>query len=177
VGERDWSASTATAADRAAALEAINRAAWRLDNAARLQLVSDILVWSGAPECVRDSHRVLTAAEIRELARRPGHTIGAHSTHHLALTCHDADTARREIVGDRAALAEVIGRTVDLFSYPYGDYDHRTVAVVRDAGLRAAVTVRRGSIRAATNRLLLPRLEITLADHDGFDRRLEQLFG
>jgi peptidoglycan/xylan/chitin deacetylase (PgdA/CDA1 family)/glycosyltransferase involved in cell wall biosynthesis len=176
VGEHEVSASTATVADRAAALEAINRAAWPLDAAARRQRGSDILVWSGARDCVRDSHRVLTADESRALARRPGHTIGAHTAHHLALTCHDANTACREIAGDRLALAGVVGRDVDLFSYPYGDYNHATVAAVREAGFRAAVTVRPGAVRAGTNRLLLPRLEIRCADRDGFDRRLEQLF-
>src|SRR5207249_4187753 len=70
---------TATATERADALEALNRAAWTLDARARLDLASAVLAWSGAGCAPRTTHRVLTGEEIRELTSRPGHTIGAHT--------------------------------------------------------------------------------------------------
>ena len=77
---------TATPGDRAAALARLDRAAWPLDATERDRLVGDILDWSGADRSARSTHRVLTDDEIRVLARRPGHAIGAHTIHHLALT-------------------------------------------------------------------------------------------
>src|SRR5262249_17443329 len=142
VGGHDFQMPTSTPRERAAALDALSGAAWPLDAGGRRQIVADVLAWSGAPACARASHRVLTSAEIRALAGRPGHTIGAHTVNHLALTCLDAETRRREIVDDKAALERAIDGRIELFSYPYGEHDAATVAAVRDAGFRAAVTVR-----------------------------------
>ena len=132
-----------------------------MDERGRAQLVADAIGVAPAP---RRSHRVMTASELRELASRPGHTIGGHTTNHLALTMHGREVKRREIVDDKAALERALGRAVDLFSYPYGDFDAEIIAVVRDAGYRAAVTVEAGVVRAGCNRLLIPRYEITPRD-------------
>ena len=174
-GQDLW-AHTSTAPERAAALESVNRAAWPLDGPERRRLVGDVLAWSGATPCARTTHRVLTGDEIRALAARPGHAVGAHTTNHLALPMHTAETRRREIVDDKAALERLLGRPVHLFAYPYGELDAATVAAVRDAGFRAAVTVNAGLVSAGGNRLLLPRVEITPGDHDRFDLRMREIF-
>jgi peptidoglycan/xylan/chitin deacetylase (PgdA/CDA1 family) len=176
IAGQDLWAHTATAKERAAALVAVNRAAWPLDGAGRQRVVADVLAWSGAQPCTRSSHRVLTGREIRMLASRPGHIVGAHTINHLALTMHDAATKQREIAGDRAALERLLERPVHLFAYPYGEFDAGTIAAVRDAGFRGAVTVDAGLVAAGTNRLLLPRIEIAPADRDRFDRRMQEIF-
>jgi len=174
-GQDLW-AHTSTAPECAAALESVNRAAWPLDGLERRRLVGDVLAWSGAKPCARTTHRVLTGDEIRALAARPGHAVGAHTTNHLALPMHAAETKRREIVDDKAALERLLGRPVHLFAYPYGELDAETVAAVRDAGFRAAVTVNAGLVSAGGNRLLLPRVEIIQNDHDRFDLRMREIF-
>jgi peptidoglycan/xylan/chitin deacetylase (PgdA/CDA1 family) len=118
----------------------------------------------------------MTAAEIRALAATPGHTIGAHTVNHLALTCHDADIKRHEIASDRAALERVVERPIELFSYPFGELDGATVAAVREAGFRAAVTVEAGAVSLGANRLLLPRVEVTRDVSQRFADRLDDLF-
>ncbi len=150
---------TLTRVDRARALESIHRFMWPLDGAARAAVVNDIVAWSGRSWNVRRTHRVLTSVEIRELAARPGQTVGAHTTHHLALTTQPAATKRREVVDDKDALERALGREVHFFSYPYGEFDADLVRIVDAAGYRAAVTVQEGVVRAGSNRLLLPRLE------------------
>jgi peptidoglycan/xylan/chitin deacetylase (PgdA/CDA1 family) len=89
---------------------------------------------------------------------------------------HAADVKRREIVDDKAALEQVLGRRIDLFSYPYGDFDAETVALVAEAGYRAAMTVESGLVAAGGNRLLIPRYEITRRDHATFSDRVLELF-
>ncbi len=165
-----------TSAERLAALDELNRRAWTIDARGQAQLVADVLSSSGFEAAPRDSHRVITADELRELASRPGHAIGGHTTHHLALTTHAADVKRKEIFADKAALEEVLGRPVRLFSYPYGDFDAETVALVGEAGYRAAMTVESGLVAAGCNRLLLPRYEITGRDHATFPRHVQALF-
>ena len=96
--------------------------------------------------------------------------------HHLALTTQSRATKQAEVAADKAALEDTLGCPVSLFSYPYGDYDAELVTIVRDAGFRAAVTVDAGRVTALTNRLLLPRLEVTARMHRDFARQLEAIW-
>jgi peptidoglycan/xylan/chitin deacetylase (PgdA/CDA1 family) len=166
----------ATPGERAAALEALNRLAWTLDAVGRRDLLAAVVAWHGGLSAPRTSHRVLTAAEIVALARIRGMSIGAHTTHHLALTTQPPAVKQQEILGDKTTLETLLGRDVPFFAYPYGDYDASTIAVVKEAGYRAALTVDAGAVMAATNRLLLPRVEIAAADHGRFAERLDQIF-
>jgi peptidoglycan/xylan/chitin deacetylase (PgdA/CDA1 family)/glycosyltransferase involved in cell wall biosynthesis len=160
----------------ASELEALNRSMWTLDAQGRRQLVAEVLARNGSDPHARVTHRVMTADEVRQLANRPGHSIGAHTVHHLALTTQPLETKQCEVIIDKAALEQAIGKPVPLFSYPYGDYDADLVAVVRDAGFRAAVTVEAGLVSTGTDRLLMPRYEVTARDHDRFAERLEEFF-
>jgi peptidoglycan/xylan/chitin deacetylase (PgdA/CDA1 family) len=167
---------TATVAERTAALESLNRAAWPLDAQARAAIARDVLAWSGAIGAPRDTHRVLLAPEVAALAAREGHTVGAHTTHHLALPTQPSDTKRCEVFSNKAHLEQVLHQPVRLFAYPYGDVDADTVDTVRAAGFTAAVTVQRGLVLAGANRLLLPRCEITPADAGRFPDVMRDLF-
>jgi peptidoglycan/xylan/chitin deacetylase (PgdA/CDA1 family) len=175
-GRSRISISTRTPHERASALTTLNQMAWPLDAEAREKLVGDVLAWSGIDARPRDSHRLLTDREICALADRPGHTIGAHTTHHLALTAQTADTKRKEILESKATLERVVHQPVELFAYPYGEFDGEIVSIVKDAGFRAAVTVQPGLVAGGTNRLLLPRQEITPADHHRFPNRMREIF-
>jgi peptidoglycan/xylan/chitin deacetylase (PgdA/CDA1 family)/glycosyltransferase involved in cell wall biosynthesis len=155
--------------------EALNQAMWSLDADSRRQLVADVLARTGSSARPRATHRVMKADEIRQLSARPGHSIGAHTVHHLALTTQPLETKRCEVLGDKASLEQVIGAPVPLFSYPYGDYDADVVAVVREAGFLGAFTVEAGVVAAGANRLLLPRYEVTAGDYERFPERIEAL--
>ena len=176
VGAQEVRLETTTARQRADALDRLNQAAWSLDADARQQLVRDVRAWSCADDAPRASHRVLTADEVRALARRPGHGIGAHTAHHLALTTQPVDTKRREVFENKAAIERVLQQPVHLFSYPYGDFDAELTGIVGDARFRAAVTVQPGLVSAGTNRLLLPRCEITAQHHHAFPQRMQEIF-
>jgi peptidoglycan/xylan/chitin deacetylase (PgdA/CDA1 family) len=158
--ERGWDVLERIFVSDTDALERLNRIMWPLDARARQDLVESVLTWSGVDRAPRPTHRVLTGEEIRALAGRPGHTIGAHTTHHLALTTQSGDVKRREVFENKASLEQLLGRPVRLFAYPYGDFDAETRTIVRDAGFLAAVTVEAGRVSAGANRLLLPRYEI-----------------
>jgi len=169
-------AQTATPAQRVAALERVNEAAWTLDADGRASLAARVVAWSGLDFEARESHRVLTGDELRTLESRPGHSIGAHTVHHLALTTQPPETRQAEVTADKRALETVLGRPVPIFSYPYGDFDAALVTIVRDAGFRAAVTVQAGRVSCATNRLLMPRCEVTPRMHGHFAEHLASIW-
>ena len=176
VGGESLRLPTGTREQRADTLTRLNAAAWPLDAAAREELAARVLAWSGADRAVRPTHRVLTGGEIRALAGRPGHSIGAHTGHHLALTTQPAETKRREIADHKTTLERLLQRPAHLFSYPYGDFDAETVTIAGAAGFRAAVTVEPGLVSAGTNRLLLPRHEIGARHHRDFLLHLREVF-
>ena len=73
-----------------------------------------------------------------------GHWIGAHTCTHPRLSQISRNRAREEIAAGRKKLEDRFGISVEHFAYPYGDYDHSTVELVREAGFKTACTMHRG---------------------------------
>jgi peptidoglycan/xylan/chitin deacetylase (PgdA/CDA1 family) len=118
-----------------------------------------------------ETDRPMRFGELRELAARPGHALGAHSVHHVWLPAQSPDARRREIEDCKATLQSALHRSIDLFAYPFGARDGATVAEVARAGFAAAVTVEARLVRDGEAPLELPRVAITSA------AQLDALFG
>lgn len=102
--------------------------------------------------------------EVRALAAEPGITIGSHTLSHPFLTSCPEEQAWEEIVESRARISGKVGRDIDFFCYPAGDYGPREVDFVRAAGYLAAVTVAPGQNRNPAAYWELLRTEITYKD-------------
>lgn len=107
--------------------------------------------------------RMLDWGELRELARRPGVEIGAHTVSHARLSRIESTEARREIEGSLSRLREVIGQ-VRYFAYPHGgagDYgpEHREMA--RAAGYRAVLSAIPAPVLPGSDPLDLPRVDVS----------------
>jgi peptidoglycan/xylan/chitin deacetylase (PgdA/CDA1 family) len=168
--------ATATPEARREAVAAIAEAlrAAALDE--RDRALAEIARWPGTRLAPRATHRVLTGAEIERLARRPGHSVGAHSANHLALPLQTPDVRAREIVACRRRLERRLEREVTALAYPYGAYDEATVEAVRAAGFEAALTVEEGLCRTGDDALRLPRVEVRSSGVEAFAARLGRLF-
>ena len=86
---------------------------------------------------------LLSADGVRALAAA-GIEIGSHGATHRALPGLSDAELEAEVAGSKAALEAVTGTPVVSFCYPYGAFDDRAVAAVRDAGYRAATVIRGG---------------------------------
>jgi peptidoglycan/xylan/chitin deacetylase (PgdA/CDA1 family) len=91
----------------------------------------------GGPHPEEAAHRLLTAAELAELAAS-GVEIGGHSRHHVDLTALSYDDALEELRVSRAELEAIVGSAVDTLAYPFGKADEATVKATREAGYVAA---------------------------------------
>ncbi|MEZ5856224.1 MAG: polysaccharide deacetylase family protein [Hyphomicrobiaceae bacterium] len=103
--------------------------------------------------------------EIRDLATDPLVTFGAHTRRHLALAKLPHGAAALEIAESVSRLESELGRPITHFSYPYGDEDsagQREFAMVRELGLKTAVTTRKGLLHEMHSRELtaLPRVSL-----------------
>ena len=82
----------------------------------------------------------LTAGQLRELAQA-GMTIGNHGLKHRSWRSLDERGLGEELVEARAAIADAGGRPVDEASCPFGEYDRRVLAALRERGFRRVYTV------------------------------------
>ena len=113
--------------------------------------------------------------ELRELAREPSLTIGAHTLTHPMLAQHPVHIAQPEIVEARDRIAFELGRDVRHLAYPVGDpgsAGQREFGIARSSGFRTAVTTRPGHVfrEHAAHLHALPRISL-----NGFHQNLDAL--
>ena len=109
----------------------------------------------GAPLMERETIKELGTHDI---------IFGSHTMTHPLLTRLDRSCQAREILDSKRALEDLLGQEVKYFCYPVGDYDNDVVALVRDAGYKAAFTCDRGAATSAEDPLMLPRKAISFGD-------------
>lgn len=150
-----------------------------LEPIVRDEALSKLARWSNAAPPPPAETRSLTEPEIAELAVDNLVSIGAHTDRHPVLAALKPDSQRDEIVRSRDFLAHVLGRPPTTFAYPYGgvaDYDHHSIAIVRDNGFSCACTTIPGTIGSRTSPFELPRFLVRDWNGDEFERRLRSLF-
>jgi len=123
------------------------------------------------------SDPVLSSDELRHYSRR-GVCFGSHTVSHPHLSRVRDDQLMRELVDSRKELESVLGGTVDMLAFPYGDYDERVLTRARRAGYRAVF----GSIpeRSAMSLdgFLLARVSVCMSDPvSGFDLKIRGGYG
>lgn len=96
--------------------------------------------WDGLPHPDAPWARTLTGAETRALAGA-GVEIGSHSLAHRDLSTLEHDETRDDFARSRAALEEVLDRSVDVAAYPFGRVGTDTARACREAGFRAACRI------------------------------------
>lgn len=98
-------------------------------------------------------------SQVRDWAGR-GVSFGSHTLTHPWLTRLDDASLRAEVCDSKKLIEDQLGGPVHHFCYPFGDHDERVVAAVRESGYRTACTTRRGTVRAGSDPLRLPRMSV-----------------
>lgn len=87
----------------------------------------------------------LSAEELREMARHPLITIGAHGLTHPHFNELTNGEALHELVESKKMLQEIVGGTVDYMAWPYGECDQRLEELSEASGYRASWSVWKGT--------------------------------
>ncbi|RJX18266.1 MAG: polysaccharide deacetylase family protein [Ammonifex sp.] len=98
--------------------------------------------------------------EIREMTASGTITFGAHTLDHRPLTKVGPEEASRQIFGAKEVLEQELGRPVNHFCYPYGDYNREVSEMVKAAGFKTAVTCVRGVNHPGEDLFTLKRIRI-----------------
>ena len=139
-----------TTADRQRLYDLILCTAKLLPVGSRETLLAGLANWAGVGRDGRETHRVLTEAELRSLDAEPLITVGAHTVNHPMLSVLPPEEQEKEILGSKAALEMMLGHAVNFFSYPFGqkaDFDNNSIEICRNAGFACSFSARKGLIR------------------------------
>lgn len=124
------------------------------------QALDRLHAWAGIFPATRASHRIVNARQLRQLAASPYIEIGSHAKHHVRLSCLPAEMQQVELISSKQQLEAVIGKTVHLFSYPFGtsaDFTIETQKNVAEAGYKAAIANIKGDISVPLDIWAVPR--------------------
>ena len=163
VGNRTRRFRTGSNDERIRACLDLHRLLRRLHESSRRRVLEEIAAARPSGPAVPGGGRPLTVGELQRLDRLAGVTIGSHTVSHPALTSLEPAGRGAELGKSRVALEDLLGHTVDLFSYPYGrgsDIDARTVRMAAAAGYRAACTTVQAAVSGRTRPYALPRLTV-----------------
>jgi peptidoglycan/xylan/chitin deacetylase (PgdA/CDA1 family) len=113
----------------------------------------------------------LTATEVRELSDM-GIEFGSHSASHRRLVELRTDELAEELSSSKAAIEDIVGREVTLFSYPFRfpeenpQFTGTLARLLDECGYRGGVTTAIGRSNRLDNPRFLPRLPVNDCDDD-----------
>ena len=106
----------------------------------------------------------LTKEDLREISAHPLITIGAHGLWHRPFNRLTVSEARFELIESRRLLSEIIGKTVDLLAWPYGECNEMLELLSEECGYRASWSVWQGTNSTHS------RWRVPLGRHDNLAR-------
>ena len=175
--ELEW--QLITAEDRQGAYNTLHRALKPLSPDERQGILQQLTRWADLSTKGRAGYRALTRTELAEIAGCGLIEIGGHTRNHPQLAALTVDEQQAEISGGKQRLEALTGGSIEVFAYPYGqaiDFTEDTVAVVRRAGFRAALTTIHGYVEPDDNIFRLRRCAVHDWDSNPFRRKLEEFF-
>lgn len=165
IGSRNLDLPARSPQEKAVAFEAVYRDLRGGGEAELLARIADLCRQAGIVPGQLAGELCLSWSELRDLARDPALTIGAHTVSHPMLAKHAAEVAAHEIDEGRARIEAELDRPVHHLSYPVGDPGSagpREFALAEQMGFATAVTTRPGHLFAehAGHLHALPRVSI-----------------
>lgn len=100
----------------------------------------------------------LSLSQLREMAAC-GMGVGGHGYNHLRLGSSPDEIQELEIAHSKEMVELVCGGSTDwVMSYPYGDYDDRTISLLKRCGCIAGLTTRKGCVQDNARPMELERM-------------------
>lgn len=106
--------------------------------------MDQIWKWSGSVRHMREQNRTINDEICKKMSEMKNISIGCHTVSHPALGSLECADQIWEIRESKKCLEELIGKKVEMLSYPLGSYNKDTERICRELGIsKAATTVRK----------------------------------
>jgi peptidoglycan/xylan/chitin deacetylase (PgdA/CDA1 family) len=138
--------------------------------------LDELAAWAGTMTLPRATYRPMTWEEVRVLEKGGLIEVGAHTVSHPALSAHAASLQQQEIYQSKSTLETRLDHPIKTFAYPFGDYNHQTMALVQEAGFVCACSTQGDVVWQQSDTWQLPRFEVQNWDGAEFERRLLRWF-
>ena len=87
-------------------------------------------------------------------------SIQSHTVDHKSMTDLSDEQLRTELVDSKKQAEKELGHPVDFMAYPTGTYNLHIAELVKEAGYKAAFTIKYGNVDKASNIFALERVPI-----------------
>jgi peptidoglycan/xylan/chitin deacetylase (PgdA/CDA1 family) len=91
---------------------------------------------------------------------KDGWEVGSHSLTHSNFNKLSETELRSEIIESKNKLEQELGIKINYFSYPKGNYNADTEAIVKEAGYKAVFTMDDGVVTQANAMYRIPRVGV-----------------
>ena len=115
------------------------------------------------PVGLLDTPGYISTRQLMEMAKDPLVTIGSHGVSHRVMTTLTFDEQEFELVQSKDTLQKIIGKDVDVYAYPHGQFSADTVKLLKKLNLYKAafsVTGHPTNFFTEFNKFDLPRFNI-----------------
>jgi peptidoglycan/xylan/chitin deacetylase (PgdA/CDA1 family) len=106
------------------------------------------------------TERVLSESKLSSLASNGLCVIGSHSVTHSNLATLGSSRLSEELIRSKADLEAALGRSIDVFSFPYGAATSATYAAARRAGYRRVFTIEPECFRSTADAFVVGRFAV-----------------
>ena len=114
--------------------------------------------WITNPSAAAYRETVMSERQLVSLRNRPLVSIGSHTVSHPRLPGLNDDALAREMCRSKADLEAILGREVDLLSFPHGAFDERVLAMARQAGYRRGFSIAPTCVSDSTDAFVVGRV-------------------
>lgn len=115
------------------------------------------------PVDLLDTPGYISIEQLKEMAKDPLVTIGSHGVSHRVMTTLSVGEQELELVDSKKTLQRIIGKSVDVYAYPHGQFNSDTIKLLKKLNLYKAafgVTGHPTNCFTESNRFDLPRFNI-----------------
>ncbi len=117
--------------------------------------------WRGLKKTVRKGNFTVSAEDCKKLGESKIISIGAHTISHPSLAALSSEEQEREIQTSIDCLSRILGRSITLFSYPFGvpgvDFNENTIDICRRCGILKAASTESALWDMSVNPYKIPR--------------------
>ncbi|WP_162426756.1 polysaccharide deacetylase family protein [Pontibacter pudoricolor] len=134
--------------------------------------LSKIRAWADHTLPSASKNKCMSALQLQDLARNELFDIGAHTVSHPELKKCSIKEQQFELENNREFLSRLTGRSINLLTYPYGDYSTDTIKVTADAGFDAAFTTQETPVTHHSQLYSLGRFQVPNLPMPEFERAI-----
>lgn len=107
---------------------------------------------------------VMTETQVRDIMKCELVSIGSHCVSHTDLRLMDENSAKQEIQNSKNELENIIGKKVNLLSFPHGAYTDKCIEFARHAGYERVFTIKPSLGLLSPNEFITGRISVCPGD-------------